>query len=190
MDYCNPVVGCLHQPICAADAGADAAPDGAPDLPPADGPAVDLPADGPALPDAPGPADGRPEAAVDAAGSPDGRPDAPVPSDDARAPDGAPPADRPAPDAILDAGSEQRPTQPMGLVDDAGLPVVTDGGVSDAVPGQDGVGTDAKLPVNKLAGDGCSCRLNSSSDPQESGWPWLAALALVAGMARRRRTTR
>jgi MYXO-CTERM domain-containing protein len=190
-DLCNLVVGCLHQRICAADAGVDASRDTAADLSPGDV-AADVQADAPPVADALPPADGARDAAADAPGSPDGRADALAPTD-ARTLDAGPPGVAPSTDAGAtgDAPSEQRPSTPAGMMDDAGVMVLADGGgLSDAAATRDGALSDGSLIRNNIAGDGCSCRLGSSSSGQEYGGWWVVPLMLSALIVRRRRITR
>jgi cysteine-rich repeat protein len=187
-DSCDPVSSCVHVPICmdaGTDAAADARPDVAPDLTP------DLAADMSTRADAPLP---QQDAPLSDAPSPR-REDAP-PSDDVPRtilPDAALDTAVPA----RDVEAESLVTGPLGGPDDAATGPIDAGAGPDGLsnPRPDatwagdsladlGSSTDRRTSV---AGDGCSCRLNSSSSRGESILWAAPILVLVFRIARRRR---
>jgi cysteine-rich repeat protein len=190
-DSCHPFFGCLHAPICM-DAGADAGGiDATQDTGSPDSPAADLappPADTGVpdmdkpslLPDAPLPADATPPRSDLAADSPpplrlDGAP--PMPDS------GGPLGDGPLPVAdslgdTLDDGSRR--------VELDGSPVVAqDAGVGGKSPILSPDGGMSLLPGK----GGCSCHLGARGGRDSDGPAALLAVALMALVALRRRTS-
>ena len=189
-DSCDPNLMCVHLPICqdagadaASDARADGPTDAAPDRPAdvaaADAPALDLRA---VQPDAAPPADVRTDAARDVpAAETNGlagdaaRVDEPMPLGPQTLPDGAAPdvgGGGTGPTGMGEAGDSG--ASGMGLASDAGLA----GDVANT--------GDGPKPINNL-NDGCSCRVGAASRSEEGLMFLLPGLALVVGIARRRR---